>query len=255
MRLLCWRSWVGSTRSESDFSQAEVTFRHALCHDEASVDSHAGLAAVLAASGKFSAAVTHYERALELNANDARTLFNFGCALLSLRRFDEAIEMLERSVRLDPTLAEALHNLAIAHAQLGRWEMAGEFCDRALALDGGAWQARLLRAMSRIALGSFADGWDDYEARSHLQGEVARRFGLPRWEGPGDRKQSIAVIPEQGIGTQVLFASCVADLVETCAARDARLRAAAGGATATIVSQRACGRRELVAGGGEERPV
>jgi hypothetical protein len=210
--LLAILGWVYAQRA--DYSQAELTFRHALCHDAASVDSHAGLAAVLASVGKFSAAVTHYERALELNANDARTLFNFGCALLSLRRFDQAIEMLQRSVRLDPTLAEALHNLAIAHAQLGRWELAGDFCDRALALDGKSWQARLLRAMSRIALGSFADGWDDYEARSHLQGEDVRRFGLPRWEGPGDLKQSIAVVPEQGIGTQVLFASCFADLAK-----------------------------------------
>ncbi|MEX2092955.1 MAG: tetratricopeptide repeat-containing glycosyltransferase family protein [Pirellulales bacterium] len=208
--LLTVLGWVYAQRL--DTANAEATFRHALCHDANSVDSHAGLAAVLAAASNFAAAVPHYQRALELNANDPHTLFNFGCTLLSLRRFDEAIDILKRSVQFDPTLADAFHNLAIAHAQLGRWENAGEFCERALALDSKAWQARLTRAMSRIALGSFADGWDDYEARCQLQDYYIRRLGLPRWEGPADRKQSIAVIPEQGVGTQILFASCFADL-------------------------------------------
>jgi tetratricopeptide (TPR) repeat protein len=210
--LLSVLGWVYARRS--DLASAEATFRHALCHDPNSVDSQSGLAAVLAAAGNFAAAVPHYQRALELNADDPRTLFNFGCTLLSLRRFDEAIDVLERSVHLDPTLAGALHNLAVANAQLGRWETAGEFCQRALAEDPEAWQARLLRGMSRIALSSFADGWDDYEARCQLQDEHVRRLGLPRWEGPADRKQSIAVIPEQGVGTQVLFVSCLADLAE-----------------------------------------
>jgi Tfp pilus assembly protein PilF len=208
--LLAVLGWVYARRS--DLASAEATFRHALCHDGNSVDSQAGLAAVLAAAGDFATAEQHYRRALELNASDPRTLFNFGCTLLSLRRFDEAIDALERSVQSDPTLAEALHNLAIAHAQLGHWETAGEFCERALALDREAWQSRLMRAMSRIALGSFADGWDDYEARCQMQDYYIRRLGLPRWGGPADRKQSIAVIPEQGVGTQILFASCFADL-------------------------------------------
>lgn len=209
--LLSVLGWVYARRS--DVVNAEATFRHALCHDAHSVDSHAGLAAVLAAAGDFAAAVPQYQRAIELNDRDPHTLFNFGCTLLSLRRIDEAIEVLERSVQLDPTRADALHNLAIAHAQQGRWETAGALCERALALDNTAWQPRLTRATSRLALGSFADGWDDYDARCQSQEYYIGRLGLPRWEGPADQKLSIAVIPEQGVGTQILFASCLADLV------------------------------------------
>jgi Flp pilus assembly protein TadD len=208
--LLTVLGWVYAR--QTDLANAEATFRHALCHDSESVDSHAGLAAVLAAADDHAAAVPHYERSLQLNGNDSRTLFNFGCTLLSLRRFDDAIDVLERSVGVEPTHANALHNLAIAHAQLGDWKTAGEMCERALALDGEAWQARLMRGMARIALGSFANGWDDYEARCQAQDYYIHRLGLPRWGGPADRKRSIAVIPEQGVGTQILFASCLADL-------------------------------------------
>jgi Flp pilus assembly protein TadD len=208
--LLTILGWVYAELS--DFSQAEATFRHALCQDAASVDTQAGLAAVLAAKGEFAAAVPHYEQALALHAHDAQTLFNFGSTLLSLRRFDEAIAAFEDALQLDPTQDEVFHNLAIAHAQGGRWQAAGEFCERALAIRPDAWRARLMRGMTRIALGSFADGWDDYEARGLGHDGESERFGLPTWEGPGDAKRSIAVVPEQGVGTQILFASCVADL-------------------------------------------
>jgi len=210
--LLTLLGWVYA--QQTDLANAEATFRHALCHDSESVDSHAGLAAVLAAADDHAAALPHYERALELNANDPRTLFNFGCTLLSLRRIEEAIDVFERSVAGDPTLADTFHNLAIAHAQLGDWNTAGELCERALALDGEAWQARLMRGMARIAVGSFANGWDDYEARCHSQDYYIHHLGLPRWGGPADGKRSIAVIPEQGVGTQVLFASCLPDLAK-----------------------------------------
>ncbi len=210
--LLTVLGWVYA--QQSDLANAEATFRHALCHDAESVDSYAGLAAVLAAAGDPAAAVPHYDRALQLNDDDPRTLFNFGCTLLSLRRFAEAIDVFERAVEFDPTRADALHNLAIAHAQLGDWKTAGEMCERALALAGDAWPSRLMRGMARIALGSFASGWNDYEARCQSQDYYIHRLGLPRWGGPSDRKRSIAVIPEQGVGTQLLFASCLADLAK-----------------------------------------
>lgn len=203
--------WVYAQRA--DFAKAEGTFRHALCHDEASADSHAGLGAVLAERGDFHAAVPHYRRALELNAHDSRTLFNLGCALASLRRFDEAIDAFQQSLALEPAHAAAAHNLAIAEAQRGNWREAVARCDRALEIDPKAASARVLRGMARVALGSFADGWDDYETRRMLVGEDDRRFGLPKWNGPANTKQSILVIPEQGIGTQLLFASCLPDLV------------------------------------------
>jgi hypothetical protein len=72
----------------------------------------------------------------------------------------------------------------------------------------------LLRGMARVALGRLGAGWDDYEARCELRTCELDRIGLPRWQGPGDPKQSIAVIPEQGLGTQVLFASCFRELAE-----------------------------------------
>jgi hypothetical protein len=208
--LLAVLGWVQAQRG--DFAKAELSFRHALCHDVRSVDSHAGLGAVLAAKGKFAEAEACYLRALEIVPCDSQTLFNYGCTLLALRRFGEAVEAFENALSFDPHNQDAYHNLAIANAQQGRWEVAAKFCDCALALDRNSWQAQVLRGMARIAVGDLAAGWDDYEARTVARQREVADWGIPAWCGPGDEKRSIAVIPEQGIGTQILFSSCAEEL-------------------------------------------
>jgi Flp pilus assembly protein TadD len=208
--LLAVLGWVYARRA--DLVNAETTFRHALSFEPDSIDAHAGLAAVLAAKQCFDGAEPHFERALQLNEHDACTLFNYGCMSMSQGRFDAAVDMLERAVESDPSLTVAVHNLAVASAQLGRWEKALAHCEQALAMCPDAWQLRMMRGIVRVALGSFADGWEDYEARLTSQDYFIRRLNLPVWRGPGDRRESIVVVPEQGIGTQIMFASCVAEL-------------------------------------------
>src|SRR5262245_47567986 len=70
----------------------------------------------------------------------------------------------------------------------------------------------MMRGIVRIALGLLGDGWDDYEARTESQEYFVRRLNVPAWRGPRHDRQSVLVVPEQGIGTQIMFASCVAEL-------------------------------------------
>ena len=210
-QLLTVLGWAHAQRKE--LRSAEATFRHALCQDACSFDAHAGLAAVLAANERHAEANAHYAKAIALHADDVDTLFNYGCTLIALRRFDSAIDRLLLVTELDPTNVGAFHNLAIAHAQLGRWEATVNFCNRALSIDGNAHQSQLLRGMARVALGTLAEGWDDYESRCRLQDHYGRQFGLKTWNGESTETCSLVVVPEQGIGTQLMFASCLPDLL------------------------------------------
>lgn len=208
--LLTVLGWIFAQRN--DARGAETTFRHALCHDPQSFDAQSGLAAVLAAVGRHQEAEPHFVQAIEIYAHDADTLFGYGCTLLALRRFEHAIEILERTLRLEPNRVGVIHNLAIARAQLGHWEHVVDDCCRAILIDPCAAQTLLLRGMARVALGSFAAGWDDYEARCRLKDDYARQLGLAAWDGKSSVR-SIVVVPEQGIGTQVMLASCLGDLL------------------------------------------
>lgn len=209
-QLLTVLGWIYAQRG--DRRSAETTFRHALCHERRSFDAHSGLASVLAADGQHAEAEPHFAAALDIYANDGDTLFGYGCSLIAMRQFEHAIEILERALRLEPNRVGAIHNLAVAHAQLGHWHEVVEHASRAVLVDPYAESSLLLRGMARVALGEFAAGWDDYEARCRLKDDYSRQLGLPAWNGKS-RIESIVVVPEQGIGTQLMLASCLRDLV------------------------------------------
>ena len=195
-----------------DLFDAEASFRHSLCYDEANAGTHAGLAAALALSGNCQEAVSHYQRAVERDPGDAQTIFNFGCSQMSLRQMDDAIRLFEQAIHIDPDLTDAHHNLGVALNKVGRWKEAIESCELGLARRPDSWPIRLVRAAARLALGSFAAGWADYEARIESPDYCTRLLGLPAWGGLGDRRKSIAIVPEQGVGTMIMFASCLEDL-------------------------------------------
>jgi tetratricopeptide (TPR) repeat protein len=209
-QLLTVLGWIQAQRGER--RHAETTFRHALCHGLRSFDVHSGLASVLAADSRHAEAEPHFAAAIDIYANDADTLFAYGSSLVALRQFEHAIEILERTLRLEPNRVAAIHNLAVAQAQLGHWQEVVEHASRAILVDPYAENSRLLRGMARVALGEFAEGWDDYEARCRLKEDYSRQLGLPAWNGKS-RIKSIVVVPEQGIGTQLMLASCLSDLV------------------------------------------
>ncbi len=196
----------------SDYAKAETCFRRSVDRDENLAEAHSGLGAVLAIGGNHAEAAARYGRSSELNPSVPLTWFNYGCTLRALGRLDEAVGAFRRAVRLDPQMADAHRNLGIALGQQGKWEQTLQSAQRALRLNPGWPEARLTRAIAHLAIGSFAEGWDDYEARTKVSQRRPGFCHLPLWKGPGDAKQSIAVVPEQGVGTEIMFASCLREL-------------------------------------------
>jgi hypothetical protein len=61
--------------------------------------------------------------------------------------------------------------------------------------------------------GEFADGWRAYELRLLSEGRIPRKFPCPRWRGEPLEGKTILVHAEQGLGDEIMFASCVPDLL------------------------------------------
>jgi hypothetical protein len=66
-----------------------------------------------------------------------------------------------------------------------------------------------------LANGDYARGWEDYEMRNARgRGTGERAFPFPAWRGEELRPgASLLVFAEQGLGDEIMFASCVPDLV------------------------------------------
>lgn len=69
------------------------------------------------------------------------------------------------------------------------------------------------RAIIRLATGHYRGGWSDYQLRWKSEDIIKRPYDYPRWSGEalGD-DEVLLIYAEQGVGDEVMFASCLKDL-------------------------------------------
>lgn len=122
---------------------------------------------------------------------------------------------------------EALSKHAQALAEAGNPSGALEVLDGAIALRPDLPGLRFQRGLVRLAIGDFAGGWEDYEARWASERFVRESRGLVppvlipdlavRPTAADLAGKRVLLIGEQAIGDQVMFASMLPDLARTAA--------------------------------------
>jgi hypothetical protein len=85
--------------------------------------------------------------------------------------------------------------------------------DAALTADPGYEFARFHRALANLIEQRFDLAWDDYEARLASAVLPPRRFGFPRWDGGELAGKTLLILAEQGLGDEIMFASCFAEVI------------------------------------------
>ena len=147
-----------------------------------------------------------------------RAHHNFGLWQLECGYAEEALASFRRAHALQPEEHASLACIGHALRDLARLDEAVATYDKVLATQadfpdvvGNRSQALLMRA-------DWPAGWDAYEQRFGPGGAQARTRSLPRWRGMPLSGKKIVVLPEQGIGDEILFASCLPDLIATAGA-------------------------------------
>lgn len=160
-------------------------------------------------------AVVAYRRALQLAPGDAAAWTNLGLIYLSrLGAARDAQHCLERALSLAPASVEAQANLGLALEEQGRVNEALAHYDKLISAQPEVSEFRWNRGLALLSAGDYARGWDDYETRNSLgRGAPPRKFPFPLWQGEALQKgDSLLIFGEQGIGDEVMFASCIPDL-------------------------------------------
>jgi tetratricopeptide (TPR) repeat protein len=122
-------------------------------------------------------AKSYFKRAYKLDKNNSRALANHGLICLKTAQPDKCIELSRKALAVDPNLRSAQHNIGLAKLMLRDWS-----------------------------------GWVDYANTLGVQHREARDYGVPDWDGqPG----TVLVYGEQGVGDEIMFASCLEDLMKT----------------------------------------
>ena len=164
-------AWCQFRAAERDLAGAWAWLRWALARDENNAEAANMRGILLHTEGRFAEAVEAFKRAESLGSKPAAS--NRGNSLLDLGCMGKALKAHEEAVERDPSHPGALYNLALTRLRLGDWER----------------------------------GWQDYEARWRFR-EVHRRprtFEQPRWRGEALNGRRVLLHAEQGLGDTIQF--------------------------------------------------
>ncbi len=235
-------------RRARDFERCLDELSLALYYDPENTTAYFELGAVHQMQGDLDGAIGYFGKTLEKSPHHARALTELGLCYLMKERFAEALEVLEHAVERDPYSVAAQNHLSFACVRLeeydraleimqklvkgtsrsmlwqrvnlgtaydhtGRFEESERTYEFVLRHEPNNFAAHWNRAHLVLGRHDFERGWPDYQYRLQVDGSWAPRLiPFAPWKGEPLQGKSIAVSAEQGLGDQIMFASCIPDL-------------------------------------------
>lgn len=245
------RAYLGAARACGQAGDPESAADHcrlAIHHQPTLAAAYQELAGLLKAAARLPEAITVYQDAVARLPDCTPLMANLGLALAQGGRLEEALAACDRALASDPRCAAAWHNrgyvrlhagdpagahddlvqalrispdqlatsACLAHAlrDLGRFDQAIAAYHAILARDPGNEDVIANLAATELLLGRFGPGWHDYAKRFGLApGAADRGFPFPAWRGESLAGRSLFVYAEQGLGDEIMFASCLPDVL------------------------------------------
>lgn len=177
-----WPRWLGiALRAGEKLEEAEATLRAALQAFPDDFDLQSELLITLFERGDVDAARARLADLQERHPRHAGAIAAMSAVLYSEGDIQGAVEHARRAIAMEPDHAVAHHNLALALLKAGRFE----------------------------------EGWPEHEWRKRLHDDALThaRFDLPGWEAQPLAGRTLLVYAEQGLGDEIMFASCLPDVL------------------------------------------
>jgi tetratricopeptide (TPR) repeat protein len=154
-------------------------------------------------------ALACFDRALAIKPGDPYLVFKRGNALILADRYEEALECFDEAFAVAGGDADALDDRGNVLAALQRHGEALASYDQALAIAPDSAKAHWNRALTLLRIGSFEQGWKEYEWRWQVNASWVRPHDFPQhllWLGEGSIEgKTIVLHAEQGFGDTIQF--------------------------------------------------
>ena len=230
------------------YKEAVTYYQRALTLRPDYVDALCNMGKALQLLGELDEAESHLKRALQLNPSFANAHYVLGLVLKNRDHFEEASQCFLRGLELKPNFVDAYddlgaiykiwgrdadaltyfnlglsltpksyglnNNRGTALESMGRLDEALTAYESAVAIDPDTLTARWNQAFLFLRQGDLERGWDKHELRLDKTGPVSDRFPFPNWGGESLKNNTILVFSEQGLGDEILFASCFQDVID-----------------------------------------
>lgn len=182
------------------------------------------LCAVAGATGDRKAQMDWALKAVMLNHRSFVAFNNLGSALFSMGMFAEALIPFETAIEINPSLFEIRTNIGIIHNKLGNTDKAIEIFEGLRRHVASEKELRLAiefyLSLEYLARGNIEEGWRCYEGGFSPRippgsnRSPRRQFEARRWKGQSIKGKRLLVWREQGVGDELMFMSCYADLAK-----------------------------------------
>ncbi len=181
-----------------------------------SPDAMENLARVYRDAKRHEEAVAVCRRCLERWPDRALATGLLGNSLIGLEQYEEGVAALERYMTLAPQVVSAHLAIGAGYLHAGRYDEARAHLEWGLAREPNNATARWDYALVQLAGGDFTGGWPNYVYRGLAFGGIHETLHLPPWKGAPLRDRRLVVLAEQGLGDEIMFASCMPDVLERC---------------------------------------
>ena len=205
---------------------AETSYRQAVGLNPTYAAAYRNLGLLLRDRGKYADAIEALETAIRLAPGGSEAYLGLGSLYEDLEQYDTAEAIYRKALRHQPGDTGILCNLAWLEESRCRYQKAMALLQEALDLEPELPEANFRLALHCLRQGDLHNGWPGYEWRlktePQRQGASAsptleqklRAVGCPLWDGSAPQGRTILVHGEQGIGDEIMFASCLPDLVK-----------------------------------------
>ncbi len=167
------------------------------------------------ALGDLDTALVCYTEVLRLDAKSATAHFNLGNVKKKQGDLIGALHAYHQAGQLLPLSPEVELNIGTTLREVGQLGAATMALERAASLNPEWAEPRVNLALTELSQGDLARGWENYEWRWAQIGLTPERgYPWPVWRGESLDGRSILVWREQGLGDELLFATCIPDLVQ-----------------------------------------
>ena len=201
--------------AQNRFEEAQFHLEKAIALKAEDAEAHNGMGVALLNRGSAENALDHFRRALALRPDFARAHSNLGHVLFrDFEQFEEGAEHIKTALQLAPDDPDVQSNWTMVLEHRGHYSEALALCNRLIERDPELNEARLNRALILLKMGEFRSAWPDYEARMKVRGShMPMHLPWPQWDGSSLAGKTFHVHGEQGIGDELMFASCFSDVI------------------------------------------
>lgn len=187
-------------------------FEQAVALEPEYAEAWINLSQALTQSGRFKSAVDAGRRAIALQTDCADGYISLAVALYNNGDYEQARDLILSTLKRWPNNNHAAKILATIHHRSNN-PRALELYDTLLSIHPTDAVLHWNRALLYLSQGDIANGWDEYEWGMKTKGRPGPNMPEPYWNGEPLDGKAIVVVREQGMGDELMFASCIPDLV------------------------------------------